>query len=58
VLADAVATACANRVKTKDDIEKAIKFAKSIEGVLAVIVIVKDKFGSWGKEGFKWLLKS
>ena len=57
-IADAVATACANLVKTKEDIEKSIDFAKSIPGILASIVIMGDKFASWGKRGFRWSLKS
>jgi len=48
-LADAVATAAGNIVKTAADIEKAIGFARSIEGVLGVLVVIKDKMGSWGE---------
>ncbi len=48
-LADAVATAAGNVVKTADDIEKGINFARSIEGVKGVLIIVKDKMGSWGE---------
>jgi ApbE superfamily uncharacterized protein (UPF0280 family) len=47
-LSDAVATATGNRVKTASDIEKAIAFARSVEGVKGVLVIVGDKIGSWG----------
>ncbi len=47
-LADAVATATGNRVKTPADIEGAIEFAKSVEGVEGVLVIIGDKMGSWG----------
>lgn len=48
-LADAVATATGNIVKTPDDIEKAISFARSVDGVLGVLVMIKDKMGSWGE---------
>jgi len=47
-LADAVATIAGNAIKTKDDIEKGITIAKSIEGVSGVLIIVQDKMGSWG----------
>lgn len=48
-LADAVATAAGNIVKGPDDINKAIDSAKVIDGVKGVLVIVKDKMGSWGE---------
>lgn len=48
-LADAVATATANRVGSKEDLEKAVNFAKSIKDVLAVIIIIRDRLISWGK---------
>ena len=48
-LADAVATATCNVVKNEFDINAGIEFAKSIEGVLGVLIIVKDKMGSWGE---------
>lgn len=47
-LADAVATAAGNVVKSKDDIEKGINLARRIEGVLGVVIIVDDKVGAWG----------
>jgi len=47
-LADAVATAVGNAVKSKDDIEKGIKVARSIDGVKGVLIIVGDKMGTWG----------
>ena len=52
-LSDAVATAACNMVKGPADIEKAVEFARSIEGVLGVIVILGKKFGTWGKVKFK-----
>ena len=48
-LADAVATATGNSVKSKSDIESGIAFAKSIEGVTGVLVVVGDRLGSWGE---------
>ncbi|SLM30602.1 conserved hypothetical protein [Desulfamplus magnetovallimortis] len=48
-LADAAATALANMVKTKKDIEKAIETGKSIKGVKGILVIIGDKLGAWGE---------
>jgi ApbE superfamily uncharacterized protein (UPF0280 family) len=48
-LADAVATATGNVLKMPHDIEKGIDFARSIEGVKGVLVVIKDKIGSWGE---------
>lgn len=47
-LADAAATTAGNAVKTAADIEKGIEAAKSIDGVLGVLIIVGNKMGSWG----------
>ena len=47
-LADACATAACNMVKGADSVEKALNFAKTIEGVIGVVVIYKDKLGSIG----------
>jgi ApbE superfamily uncharacterized protein (UPF0280 family) len=47
-LADAVATATGNVVKTEEDIQKGVDFARSIEGVEGVIVILGSKIGMWG----------
>lgn len=47
-LADAVATAVGNIVKTYSDIEKAIEFSSSIKGVQGVLIIIDDKMGAWG----------
>jgi len=51
-LADAVATATANRVQSKEDLQRAVDFAKSVEGVLGVVVILKKHLISWGKIEF------
>ncbi len=52
-LADATATAAGNMLKAPGDIEKTIDFARSIPGVIGVIAIAGDKFGSWGRISFK-----
>ena len=49
ILADAVATATCNLVKSADDIQYAVDFAKGIEGVTGVLVIIGDRLGAWGK---------
>jgi len=51
-LADAIATATANRVKSPKDLQKAVDFAKSIKGTSGVIIIIKDHLISWGKVEF------
>ncbi|HZJ57320.1 MAG TPA: UPF0280 family protein [Clostridia bacterium] len=48
ILADAVATAAGNLVKTADNIQDAIDFAKGIEGVTGTVIIMEDKLGAWG----------
>jgi len=47
-LADAAATATGNAVKSKEDIEKGIEVARSIDGVKGVLITVGDKMGTWG----------
>ncbi len=47
-LADAAATAVGNAVKSREDIEKGIDVARSIDGVMGVLITVGDKMGSWG----------
>jgi ApbE superfamily uncharacterized protein (UPF0280 family) len=48
-LADAVATATGNMIKEYDDMEKAMHFAMSIEGILGALVIKKDKLAAKGR---------
>ena len=48
-LADAAATATGNLIIEPGDIPKGIEFAKSIEGLLGIIIIKDDKMGLWGK---------
>ena len=47
-LADAAATAVANRIVDARDIPEAIQFAQSIEGVEGVAAICGDRLGLWG----------
>lgn len=47
-LADAVATALANRVHTPDDIAAAIDAARNVLGVLGLVVTVDGHVGAWG----------
>jgi ApbE superfamily uncharacterized protein (UPF0280 family) len=48
-LADAAATATGNLVRTADDVQKGVEFAKAIQGVEGVVVIMGNKIGAWGK---------
>ena len=48
-LADAVATATGNAVKTVADVQKGVDFARAIKGVEGVLVIMGDKIGAWGE---------
>ena len=48
-LADTVATATANRVRSKQDLEEAVGFAKSIKGISGGIIIIKNNLIGWGK---------
>jgi ApbE superfamily uncharacterized protein (UPF0280 family) len=48
LLADAVATAVGNHVKSVEDVQKGMDFARQIEGVLGIVIIVEDKCGAWG----------
>ena len=47
-LADAVATAAANKIKTKKDFKKTINFVKSIKGVKGALIILGKDLGVWG----------
>jgi len=51
-LADAVATATCNRINFKQDLQNALNFARSIKGVLGVVIILKNNLVSWGKVEF------
>jgi ApbE superfamily uncharacterized protein (UPF0280 family) len=47
-LADAVATSVCNIVKKDSDINKAIDYSKTINGVLGIIITINDKIGIYG----------
>lgn len=55
LLADALATAIGNEVKTPEDIEKALEFSEEFPEILSIIVICEDKVGVRGKFGIKIL---
>lgn len=48
-LADAMATAVGNRVKSAADIQGAIDFARTVSGVVGVAVVVAKRIGLWGE---------
>ena len=48
-VADAIATAAANLVKSKDDLIKAIEFVQNIRQVAGILVIKNDKLAAWGE---------
>jgi ApbE superfamily uncharacterized protein (UPF0280 family) len=52
VLADAAATAVANRVNSKDSLRQAMDFARSIKGVLGAVIILGNSLTSWGNIEF------
>jgi ApbE superfamily uncharacterized protein (UPF0280 family) len=47
-LADATATATANRVQTAADLETALAFAREITGITGALIIKDDKIAAWG----------
>lgn len=51
-LADAVATATANRVGSKEDLPVAIEYAKSVKGILGAVIIIKGSMATWGNIQF------
>ncbi len=54
-LADAAATSIGNLVCSPGDIEKGLEYAQKIEGLLGVVIIVKNKLGAWGEvELVRW----
>ncbi len=48
-LADAAATAIGNLIKQSSDIPGGIEFAKGIDGLKGMIIIIDDKLGLWGE---------
>lgn len=51
-LSDAVATATANLVHSKDDVRGALHFASSVKGILGAVVVFKNILAIWGKIEF------
>lgn len=47
--ADAAATAMGNRVKTVEDVEDALHWARNIEGVIHTAIVLGDTFGTMGE---------
>lgn len=52
LLADAVATAVGNMIKTRKDIEQGLIYAQKIKDVKGVVIIKDDKMGLWGDINF------
>ena len=52
ILADAVATAASNLVKTQEDFPRAIDFVKTISGIRGLVVIMENNLASWGEIEF------
>ncbi len=48
-LADAAATAVANRILSPDDIQNGIEFARGIAQLMGVVIIKNDQIGIWGE---------
>lgn len=48
-LADAVATAAGNLVKTIRDLEQAVRFAQNIAEITGVLIIKDDRMTAWGE---------
>ncbi len=48
-LADAAATAIGNRVNQSTDIDAAIEFGRSIDGLKGIVIIVGKSVGAWGE---------
>lgn len=48
-LADAAATAIANRIHGPGEIESAVSFGRSIAGVLGVVAVCGPEMGAWGQ---------
>ncbi|OPL08748.1 MAG: hypothetical protein AVO33_09230 [delta proteobacterium ML8_F1] len=48
LLADAAATAIGNVVQTREDIPRAIAYARKIPGLLGILILADDRLGVWG----------
>ncbi len=47
-LADAAATATCNRVEAKEDMQKALDFARSVKGITGAVVVMGEALAAWG----------
>lgn len=47
-LADAAATAIGNKVHHPKDIQNALDYGKSIDGIQGIIIVKDDRIGAWG----------
>lgn len=48
-LADAAATAAANQIRVKGDIDRVLAWAQGVEGITGIVVIKDDQIGLWGE---------
>lgn len=48
LLADSAATSLGNLVHSTEDIQKAIEFGRTIEGIDGIVIICDDAMGAWG----------
>ncbi|MBW1660340.1 MAG: UPF0280 family protein [Deltaproteobacteria bacterium] len=48
VLADAAVTAIANRIQTPEDLEAALTWGASLEGITGIAAIIQSRFAAWG----------
>ncbi len=52
ILADALATAACNLVKTDRDFKKVVEFVKKFKEIVGVIIVLGEKLASWGEIKF------
>src|SRR4030042_3242503 len=52
-LADALATATANLIESKQDLPRALDFTRSIKMICGAVIIFKNNLISWGSVEFK-----
>lgn len=48
ILADATATAIANRIQAPEDLEKALSWGSSIDGITGIVAVVQSTLAAWG----------
>ena len=47
-LADAAATSIGNLIQYETDLKKGVEFAKRIDGIFGVLIIIGEKMAAWG----------